>query len=100
MSDRTERYHRRESSTQTPADAALQEATGELWGRAPRASYIPAVKAYLGPLPPGVRGIEFTADIEPDRGTGPYAARWTGPRAGVIVDEEFARIEVISNTQR
>lgn len=50
----------------------------------------PSVDAYLGPLPPGARGIEFTTDVPPDAGAQPGYARWTGPRSGVIVDEEFA----------
>lgn len=100
--DRSPLYHRLASTTQTPEHAALQERSGELWGRPPRGSDIPAVKAYRGPLPPGKLGIEFTTEVEPDPWTAAHRVRWTGPRAGVIVDEEFARIriEVVSNNQR
>lgn len=64
-------YHRLASRTQTPHDAAMQETSGEIWGRAPRDSDIPKVKAYPGPLPPGAKGIEFTTDVEPDHGSRP-----------------------------
>ena len=95
-------YHRLQSTTQTPVDAALQAASGELWGRTNRGGYGPSVDAYTGPLPPGTRGIEFTTDTPPDAGTPPRYARWTGPRPGVIVEGEFAkiRVAVTLNTQR
>lgn len=95
-------YHRRASSTQTPDHAALQEQGGELWGRTNRGGYAPSVDAYTGPLPPGARGLEFTTDTPPDSGTPPHHARWTGPRPGVIVEGDVAkiRIEVTVHTQR
>jgi hypothetical protein len=94
-------YHRLASTTQTAADAAMQEASGEIWGRAPRDSDIPKVKAYPGPLPPGAKGVEFTTDVEPDRGSRPSLPAWSGPRAGVIVEGDFAKIRVtiIKNMQ-
>jgi len=64
-------------------------------------SDIPAVQAYTGPLPRGRRGIEFSTDIEPDSGSPPGQAYWRGPRVGVKVEGDFAKIKirVIKNTQ-
>jgi hypothetical protein len=61
---------------------------------------VPAVKAYPGPLPSGVRGIEFTTDIAPDHHP-PGWVHWIGPRTGVIVQGGFAKIQVkvTKNTQ-
>ena len=96
------RFHRVESPTQTEKDAATQEQSGELWGRTPRAGAWPKVKAYVGRLPTGVRGVEFETEVEPDAGCPPGIALWTGPRAGVAVEGEYAKIQirVTSNTQR
>jgi hypothetical protein len=65
-------------------------------------SRFPSVDAYAGPLPSGARGIEFVTDVPPDRRTPPWLARWTGPRDGVIIDGDFAkiRVTVTQNTQR
>lgn len=94
-------YHRLESPTQTPVDAARQIASGEIWGRAPMSSQIPKVKAYRGPLPPGARRVEFTTEVPPDPDATPLRVDWSGPRPGVAVDGEFAKIEVTitRNTQ-
>ena len=94
-------YHRRESRTQTREDAAKQEASQELWGRAPRFSTIPKVQAYAGHLPEGTRGIEFETDVPPDGGGVPSLPEWSGPRKGVRVEDEFAKIGIrmINNTQ-
>ena len=40
----------------------------------------PKVKAYVGPLPPSRRGIEFTTDVLPDKNCPPTHAYWSGPR--------------------
>jgi hypothetical protein len=95
-------YHRIESPTQTVADAARQEATGEVWGRSPRWGFKPKVKAFVGSLPRGARGVEFETDVAPDRGCPPGLALWSGPRAGVAVEDDYARIKVrvTRNTQR
>lgn len=81
-------YHRLETPTQTPEDAAKQVASGEMWGGPPRYSNIPTVQAYAGPLPPGRRGIEFTTDVPPDRYSIPGRPDWSGPRPGVRVEVE------------
>jgi hypothetical protein len=100
-------YHRRESPSQSASVAALQERTGEIWGSYDRdlvggRSPFPSVDAYTGPLPLGVRGVEFTADVPPDRNTPLWLARWTGARDGVIVEGDYAKIKVTvtRNTQR
>ena len=94
-------YHRVESPTQTAADALSQEQTGELWGFPARGSDIPKVKAYVGPLPSGRRGIEFTTSARPDSGCPPGYAFWSGPRSGVIVEGNRAKIQidVVRNAQ-
>ena len=95
-------FHRIESPTQTIADAARQEATGEVWGRPPRWGFQPKVKAFRGGLPLGLRGIEFETEVAPDSGCPPGLALWSGPRAGVVVEDDYARIKVrvTKNTQR
>lgn len=92
-------YHRLESPTQTPADAARQAASGELWGRPPRGSDIPAAQAYVGPLPPGARGTEFTTATPPDPGSPPGQAYWRGPRPGVRVEGGIAKIAIVVTRQ-
>jgi len=87
-------YHRLESPTQTSADAQKQQASQEIWGRPPRFSEIPAVQAYTGPLPGGAKGIEFETDVPPDRGSPRGQAYWRGPRPGVVVDQDVAKIKV------
>jgi|SRR5687768_13092108 len=94
-------YHRVESPTQTASDALNQLKSGELWGFPARGSDIPKVKAYVGALPPDARGIEFTTAVDPDTSCPPGYAFWSGPRAGVIVDGNRAKIQVqvVRNTQ-
>jgi len=53
------------SRTQTVALDELQARTGELWGKPAVWSIIPAAKAYMGPLPPGQSGLEFTTHVAP-----------------------------------
>jgi hypothetical protein len=97
-------YHRKESATQTPDVAAQQEASGELWGFPAQYSDIPKVKAFGGSLPEGVRGIEFTTEVEPDRGGHPRQPTWSGERDGVVAvpGEEAVKIRIVvtKNTQR
>lgn len=99
--DKCPRYHRLESPTQTSELAQLQVAGGEIWGRAPRGSDIPAVQAYIGPLPKGAKGIEFATPIVPDKGNPPGRVSWRGPRSGVRIENDYAKIKVfiIKNTQ-
>ena len=67
-------FHRRESPTQTPGDALMQVASGEIWGRTPFGGMAPTVQAYAGSIVG--RGIEFTTDIVPRVGSSPFEARW------------------------
>ena len=92
-------FHRRESPTQTRADAVRQVASGEIWGRAARGGANPSVKAYRNSLPPQLRGIEFTTPVPPHPGSGsPYEAKWYHPDTpGVVLrqnasNEDFAAI--------
>jgi RHS repeat-associated protein len=95
-------FHRLESSTQTPADAAKITSSGELWGKAPAGSNTPQVKAYYGTLPVGARGIEFTTAVPADPSSGhPTNARWLPGMPGVRLDGDYAKIPVTvtKNTQ-
>jgi hypothetical protein len=99
-------YHRVQSDSQTPSVAAQQQSSGEVWGSYNRdmmggRSPFPSVDAFPGPLPEGERGIEFTTDVPRDNGTPSRVVRWTGPRAGVIVEGDYAKISVVitKNTQ-
>lgn len=88
-------FHRRTKADDQPADllkAILS--VGELWGRGPRDSPIPAALAYFGELPADTSGVEFYSFVEPDRPYGPVVcwrspphgrARWTGTWAKVKV---------------
>ena len=64
-------------------------------------SFIPKVKAYRGRLPDGARGIEFVTDVPPDVGSARVRVDWSGPRAGVRVEGDTAKIDAIvtKNTQ-
>ena len=97
-------FYRAESPTQTVDTAKLQVASGEIWGRAPRGGAFPAVQAYVGPLPDGERGIEFYTETKPDGWPGSAMAGhvyWRGPREGVRVEDDFAkiRVNITKNTQ-
>lgn len=81
------------------------EESGLLWGEAMRntfASDIPRVKAYDRQLRDGELGIEFYTDVAPDAGSPPGRAYWSGPRAGVTVEDGKATIccTVTKNTHR
>ena len=95
-------FFRLKSPTQTFDVAKLQEQTGEMWGRAPRNSDIPKVQAWEGPLPEGKQGVEFYTDVAPDTGGAPGRPTWSGPRPGVRVEDDYAKIccEVTANTQQ
>ena len=87
-------YHRTDI---TGREAALVAESGELWGQAPRNTYasdIPQVKAWPGHLKAGEKGIEFTTTVVPDAQTPPGRVRWSGPRPGVVVEDDYAKIRV------
>ncbi len=71
--------------------------SGELWGQAPRnfiQSDIRKVKAFSGPLPAGVAGIEFETDVPPDPGCVPWKPTWAAGRRRVVDDGVYAKIKV------
>lgn len=88
-------FHRVRSPTQSDETAQLQVQSQEIWGRPRRGSDIPQVQSYAGPLPDCQRGIEFYTNVPPDRNLPPGQARWMGPRPGVTIKDDFARISVV-----
>ena len=88
-------FHRLQSPTQTADDTREQVRTGEVWGRPARHRDIPKVKAYVGPLPPGRKGVEFRTAALPDAGSPPEKIFWTGPRDGVRVEDGYAKITIV-----
>lgn len=85
----------------------MQEKSGEIWGTYNRdlaggRTIFPSVDAYVGPLGMDERGIEFVTDVPPDPHTRPRFSRWTGPRPGVRIEGDYAKIKatVIRNAQR
>lgn len=95
-------YHRVGSTSQSDEDAYKMQASGELWGKAPRGSATPQPKAYDGPLPEHEIGIEFWTDAAPRPGSAPGKIRWWPGDPGVhlMEDQDFAKIaiEVTRNT--
>lgn len=92
-------YHRFISSTQTLEDIEKQIASLEIWGRSAHNVYqsdIPKVKAFVGRLPQGKQGIEFTTDLPPDPNTPPYLATWSGNRPGVRTEDGYAKLKVLN----
>lgn len=78
-------YHR----FQDADTSRMMVESGRVGGRAKRnifRSDFPMVKAYVGELPPGRRGIEFITDIAPDGGP-PGQAYWSAECEGVEVLE-------------
>jgi hypothetical protein len=84
-------YHRKQTRTQTPEVAHLQEISREIWGGSPWGSDTPTVQAYWGSLPPGERGVEFVTDIPPDRGSPPSYAYWRVGRSEILSVEKNGR---------
>jgi hypothetical protein len=70
-------------------------ASGELWGRPPRGSNIPAVKAYFGELPSDARGFEFFCAAPPDRPYGGVVYWRARSGAGVVVDGDWAKLRLL-----
>ena len=98
-------YHRNEAPFQTAADAKLQVASGEIWGRTPRDGLGPTVQAYREDAIRQDRRLEFSTDIKPGSES-PFEAWWyLGLTPGVErrekSGEEFAciRVDNISNLQ-
>ena len=71
----------------------------EIWGKAAKNVYqsdIPKVKAYVGKIPEGKAGIEFTTDVTPDPNTPPHLATWSGNRPGVRTEGDYAKLKVLT----
>jgi hypothetical protein len=96
-------YHRR--SRHNPVENELVTESGFIWGK-PRGNYyagvVPCVKAWEGPLPQGIVGIEFYTDVKPDPWSVPGWPEWSQGRPGVIVLErnELVAIPVVVTMRR
>jgi hypothetical protein len=96
-------FHRR--SQRNPEENALICASNLIWGH-PRGNFfagvVPCVKAWDGPLPEGIVGVEFFTDIEPDPGSSPPWPEWSEGRRGVIILErnELVAIPVLVTMRR
>jgi len=80
-------FNRRESPTQSAADAILQGHSMEIWGGPARGSSIPSVKAYRESKHAlaGNRGVMFDTMVRPTSGSGtPFEARWYDGTIGVM----------------
>ncbi len=91
-------YHRRSFVRANENEGVCS--TNQLWGRRRQnffAGLIPVVKAWEGPLPEGVVGVEFYTDVAPDPGSAPGWPEWTQGRDGVIIleQDELVAIPVI-----
>lgn len=92
-------YHRLASPSQTLADIEKQVQSLEIWGRPSRNLYqsnIPKVKAFIGKLPKGSKGIEFKTNVPPDPQTPPNWAIWSGDRPGVKTEDGYAKLKILS----
>ncbi|MDH6125525.1 polymorphic toxin-type HINT domain-containing protein [Kitasatospora sp. GP82] len=94
-------FHRKASPTQTDEHARLQQENGELWGGLSRLGGDEAAKAHIGPLPDGVRGVEFYTTIRPREPFPGYAWWEVGRVPGVRLEDGFAKIPIVisKNTQ-
>lgn len=95
-------YHRYITPTQTEQDIKMQIESREIWGKAAHnifQSDIPKVKAYVGKMPQGKSGIEFTTDVPPDPNTPPHLATWSGNRPGVKTEGDYAKLKVLTITR-
>ena len=66
--------------------------SSELWGQAPRnyfGSNFPKAKAWDGPLPDGINGVEFFTSVKPDTWIENGLVLWTG-----VEFEDWAKIAI------
>ncbi len=95
-------YYRVQTPTQTEQDIEMQINSLEIWGKPAQnvfQSDIPKVKAYVGRIPRGKAGIEFTTDVPPDPNTPPHLAYWSGNREGLTTEEGYAKLKVLTITR-
>jgi hypothetical protein len=96
-------YHRR--SHHNPDENELITNSARILGK-PRGNYfagiIPCVKAWEGPLPEAIVGIEFYTDVPPDPWSVPGWPEWSQGRPGVIVldPDELVAIPVVVTMRR
>jgi len=96
-------YHRR--SHHNPSENELIVASGVIWGK-PRGNFfagvVPCIKAWEGPLPEGIVGVEFFTDVEQDPWSVPKSPEWSQGRPGVLMLEkdELVAISVVVTMKR
>ena len=89
-------FHRRANGrTQSPEAMRAILKSGELWGRSPWNSDVPAVQAFPGPLPDAVAGFEFYAVAQPDRPEGSVMFWRIRPDGQVWGEDDWARIAIV-----
>jgi hypothetical protein len=64
--------------------------------------WVPAVKAWEGPLPEDAVGVEFFTNVPPDERSAPGWPQWTEGSPGVIVLEkgQLVAIDVVVTMRR
>lgn len=90
-------YYRVQTGTQTDETAQAQIRSEEIWGLPHRFGGVePQVKAYVGPLPPDKKGVEFYTNVPPDYGCPPGVHYWTPKKGklGVWEEDDYAKIKV------
>jgi hypothetical protein len=90
-------FYRRASPTQSFRDAKKQRRSGQVWGYPARGSDGPEVKAYSGPLEPGVLGIQFDAPVRPEVNFRSGEVRWSIERCGpsaYLKQDDAAKLDV------
>lgn len=89
-------FHRRTKTGEDPWHLPrLILNDGELWGRGPKNSPIPAAMAFFGPLPDGGSGLEFYSLVKPDRPYGPSVYWHAPPHGRARADDPWAKIDVL-----
>ncbi|WP_406292827.1 hypothetical protein OG948_00485 [Embleya sp. NBC_00888] len=100
-------FKRIESKTQTDADAALMQDSGQLWGQGKPGGFFGSearAEVWPGALKPGERGVEMYTPIKP-RGTGPWGPTWPIGSPGTIkavengLDTVKVPVIITKNTQ-
>ncbi len=75
-------FHRKESGSPEVVDQIV--ASQQLWGTTRRDGFDPAVKAWVGPLPVGIAGVEFCTRVSPEPNQAPWLATWYQGSPGVF----------------
>lgn len=89
-------FHRKTKAGADPRRLLLQALkAGELWGRGPSESPLPAVMAFFGKLPPGSSGFEFYSFDRPDQPWGGQVYWHPAPHGHARGEGEWARIKVV-----